>query len=81
MKNDILISANALNQFIRENGVVYSNKLDKFAIKDAERVVRCKDCICYQKGNVYLPHCTNLTGGMASYAKENDFCSRGIKKQ
>ena len=79
--NDVLISMNALKRFIQENGVVYSNKLDKFAVKDAVRIVRCKNCkhyTPYEKpvedfdGKCFVRECET---------DEEEYCSYGERKE
>lgn len=72
--NDVLISMNALKRFIQENGVVYSNKLDKFAVEDAIRVVRCKDCK-HRDGTVGQPNI------LCYQMHDDDFCSYGERKE
>ena len=73
MENDVLISMNALKRFIQENGVVYSNKLNKFVVKDAVRVVRCKDCK-HRDGAVGQPNI------LCYQMHDDDFCSYGERK-
>ena len=57
-----------------ENGLKKSETIDS---KDLVSVVRCKDCECWQRGMI----------GMGCYwdvdypHEENDFCSRGIRKE
>lgn len=82
MKNDVLISANALKQFIRENGVVYSNKLDKFVVEDAVRVVRCKDCRYWDCGvcKLYSEEPDQYSSGLKIEMFSDDFCSYGERR-
>ena len=44
---------------------------------DAVPVVRCKDCIYYEKGIDYPPYCNCPSGGISDYPQEDDFCSHG----
>ena len=72
MNND-LISLSAVKRFIQENGVLYSNKLDKFLVEDAERVIRCRDCqsaCTVEDDNIIC-----LSWG--SYADPDGWCYKG----
>lgn len=46
---------------------------------DIEKVVRCKDCVYYEKGKDYTPYCNHING--LDEAKDNDFCSYGERKR
>ena len=46
---------------------------------DAEKVVKCKECLYYEKGKSYEPYCNHPTHGIP-YPNENDFCSYGERK-
>ena len=46
---------------------------------DAVPVVKCKDCIYYEKGKSYEPYCNHPTHGIP-YPNDNDFCSYGERK-
>ena len=46
-------------------------------IVGAVRVVRCGECIYYEKGKCYEPYCDNPNGGLDNSPKPTDFCSYG----
>lgn len=46
---------------------------------DAVEVVRCKDCIWYEKGKCYEQYCNHPSHGIP-YPDDNDFCSYGERK-
>lgn len=48
---------------------------------DAVPVVRCKDCIYYEKGIDYPPYCNCPSGGISDYPQEDDFCSYGKRRE
>ena len=48
---------------------------------DAIEVVRCKDCIYYEKGKDYQPYCNCFDGGISDYPQEDDFCSYGERRE
>lgn len=52
-----------------------------FPMVDAVEVVRCKDCIYYEKGKDYQPYCNCFDGGISDYPQEDDFCSYGKRRE
>lgn len=46
---------------------------------DTEKVVKCKDCIYFEKGKGYEPYCNHPTHGIP-YPNYDDFCSYGERK-
>ena len=46
---------------------------------DAVEVVRCKDCLYWEKGKVYEPYCNHF-GNMMADTNADDFCSYGERK-
>lgn len=46
---------------------------------DAVEVVRCKECLYYEKGKDYEPYCNHPTHGIP-YSNDDDFCSYGKRK-
>lgn len=46
---------------------------------DAVEVVRCKDCLYWEKGKGYEPYCNHF-GNMMSVTNADDFCSYGERK-
>lgn len=52
-----------------------------FPSVDAVEVVRCKDCVHYEKGKDYQPYCNCLDGGTTDYPQDNDFCSAGERRK
>lgn len=46
----------------------------------AVEVVRCKECLYYEKGKGYEPYCNHPTHGIP-YSNDDDFCSYGERKE
>ena len=46
---------------------------------DAVPVVRCKECLYYEKGKSYEPYCNHPSHGIP-YPNDDDFCSYGERK-
>lgn len=46
---------------------------------DAVEVVRCRECLYYEKGKSYEPYCNHPTHGI-QYSNDDDFCSYGERK-
>ena len=46
---------------------------------DVVEVVRCKDCMYWEKGKDYEPYCNHF-GSMMADTKEDDYCSYGVAK-
>lgn len=46
---------------------------------DAVHVVRCRECLYYEKGKSYEPYCNHPTHGIP-YSNDDDFCSYGERK-
>ena len=70
--NDILISLRSVNQIIKSTPTA-----------DAVEVVRCRDCIYYQKmatGGLCMCGDKKTSYAADFYPKENDFCSYGERK-
>lgn len=80
-----LIDSDALHDCIMDNdihrGIIYVKNvykiIDDCPAIDAVPVVRCKDCIYYEKGIDYPPYCNCPSGGISDYPQEDDFCSHG----
>lgn len=47
---------------------------------DAVEVVRCKDCLYWEKGKDYEPYCNHF-GNMMADTNADDFCSFGERKE
>lgn len=47
---------------------------------DAVEVVRCKDCIWYEKGKNYMPYCNNYVSLM-DHVGDETFCSYGERRE
>lgn len=70
--NDILISLRSVNQIIKSTPTA-----------DVVEVVRCRDCIYYQKmttGGLCMCGDKKTSYAADFYPKENDFCSYGERK-
>ena len=70
--NDILISLRSVNQIIKSTPTA-----------DVVEVVRCRDCIYYQKvatGGLCMCGDNKTSYAADFYPKENDFCSYGERK-
>ena len=53
--------------------------LEEAPTADAVEVVRCKDCLYWEKGKVYEPYCNHF-GNMMADTNADDFCSYGERK-
>lgn len=47
---------------------------------DAVEVVRCKDCVWYEKGKNYMPYCNNYAS-LTDHVSDETFCSYGERKK
>ena len=47
---------------------------------DAVEVVRCKDCVWYEKGENYVPYCNNYASLM-DHVTDDTFCSYGQRRE
>ena len=47
---------------------------------DVVEVVRCKDCVYWEKGKDYEPYCNHF-GNMMADTTETDFCSYGERRE
>ena len=56
------------------------DELDKAPTVDAVEVVRCKDCIWYEKGKNYMPYCNNYVSLM-DHVGDETFCSYGERRK
>ncbi len=48
-------------------------------ISDVVKIVRCKNCVSYDRGMCW-EHSEDRPNGHAVLVNDDDFCSRGIKK-
>ena len=48
-------------------------------MKPAVEMVRCKDCIYWEKGKDYTPYCNHI-GNMMTDTTEEDYCSMGERR-
>ena len=58
----------------------FKHLIADFPVVDAVQVVRCKDCVHYEKGKDYQPYCNCLDGGITDYPQGHDFYSAGERR-
>lgn len=63
---------------LSENNVLKMIKAQPTA--DAVEVVRCKDCLYWEKGKDYEPYCNHFRNMMTD-TNADDFCSYGERKK
>ena len=54
--------------------------INQFPAVNAVPVVRCRECIYYEKGKSYEPYCNHPTHGIP-YSNDDDFCSYGERRE
>lgn len=63
----------------KSNVFIASMSLADVQTVDAVHVVRCRECLYYEKGKSYEPYCNHPTHGIP-YSNDDDFCSYGERK-
>lgn len=63
----------------KSNVFIASMSLADVQTVDAVHVVRCRECLYYEKGKSYEPYCNHPTHGIP-YSNDDDFCSYGEPK-
>ena len=79
--DNIVEVVNVIHCGIDENRVirVARNDIELLPTVDAVPVVRCRECLYYEKGKSYEPYCNHPTHGIP-YSNDDDFCSYGERK-
>lgn len=54
--------------------------IESYPTVDAVSVVHCKECVYNAQGKHNYPRCKCLIGGISDHPTENDYCSRGKRK-